>query len=317
MKSQYINELKPGQLVKDKFLLTKKILREKKDGGFFTQIELSDRTGTIEGIAWDNISNEFTNISSGDFVFITGNVNEYNERLQIVVNSIARVPEDEIQAEDFLNVVEEDIEKVINEIKEMLNKLTNQFLKNLIAQFLNDSKFMEKFRKAPAAKKAHHASIGGLAVHTRNVMNLGIKTCEIFGFLNHDLLIAGSFLHDIGKIYEYTYNKKIDHSKEGRMLGHIVIGYEIISEKTKEIDNFPNELKLKLLHMIISHHGELEYGSPILPVFPEALVLHFIDNLDSKLEMMRDEIKKNKGTLSDWSEYHPLLERVIYLVTED
>ncbi|MEO0129560.1 MAG: HD domain-containing protein [candidate division WOR-3 bacterium] len=317
MKSQYINELKAGQLVKEKFLLTKKILREKKDGGFFTQIELSDRTGTIEGVAWDSISDEFKNISSGDFVFITGNVNEYNERLQIVVNSIARVPEDEIEAEDFLNVVDENIEDVINEIKQMLNKLNNHFLKNLIVQFLNDSKFMEKFRKAPAAKKAHHASIGGLAVHTRNVMNLGIKVGEIFGFLNSDLLIAGSFLHDIGKIYEYTYHKKIDHTKDGRMLGHIVIGCEIIAEKIAKIDNFPNELRLKLLHMVVSHHGELEYGSPILPVFPEALVLHFIDNLDSKLEMMRDEIKKNRGTLSDWSEYHPLLERVIYLGTED
>ncbi len=316
MKSQYINELKAGQLVKEKFLITKKILREKKDGGFFMQIELSDRTGSIEGVAWDNIIDELKNIASGDFVFVTGSVSEYNERLRIVVNSITRVTEDEIEAEDFLNVVEENIEKVIKEIKEMINRINNQFLKNLLARFLNDAAFMEKFSKAPAAKKAHHASIGGLAVHTRNVMNLGIKICETFGFLNTDLLIAGSFLHDIGKIYEYTYHKRIDYTKDGRLLGHIVIGCEIIAQKITEIENFPGELRLKLLHMVISHHGELEYGSPILPVFPEALVLHFIDNLDSKLEMMRDEIKKNKGTLSDWSEYHPLLERVIYLGAE-
>ncbi|MEO0162768.1 MAG: HD domain-containing protein [candidate division WOR-3 bacterium] len=316
MKSQYINELKSGQLVKEKFLLTKKILREKKDGGFFTQIELSDRTGSMEGVAWDNVSDELKNIASGDFVFVTGSVGEYNERLRIVVNSIAKISEEDVEAEDFLPVVEENVEEVFAEIKLMLEQITNPYLQNLIQQFLNDEQFITHFKKAPAAKRAHHAEIGGLAVHTRNVMKLGIKTCEIFKFLNHDLVIAGSFLHDIGKIYEYAYNKKIDHTKNGRMLGHIIIGYEMITEKIARIPKFPEELRLKLLHMVVSHHGELEYGSPILPVFPEALALHFLDNLDSKLEMMHEEIKKNKGTLAAWSEYHPLLERVIYLGTE-
>uniref|UniRef100_A0A7C6EH10 HD domain-containing protein n=1 Tax=candidate division WOR-3 bacterium TaxID=2052148 RepID=A0A7C6EH10_UNCW3 len=317
MKSQYINELKAGQLVKEKFLLNKKILREKKDGGFFTQIELSDRTGSIEGVAWDNVSDELKNISAGDFVFVTGSISEYNERLRIVVNSVSRINEDEIEPEDFLPVIEANIKEVINEIRGFLGKISNPYLKNLMMQFLNNPEFMERFSRAPAAKKAHHAGIGGLAVHTRNLIKLGLKACEIFEFLNPDLLIAGSFLHDIGKIYEYTYQKKIDHTKNGRMLGHIVIGYEMVSEKISKIDNFPEELRLKLLHMIVSHHGELEYGSPILPLFPEALVLHFIDNLDSKLEMMRDEIKKNKGTLSNWSDYHPLLGRAIYLGSED
>lgn len=316
MKSQYINELKSGQLVKEKFLLTKKILKEKKDGGFFTQIELSDRTGSIEGVAWENVSGELKNISSGDFVFITGNVGEYNEKLRIIVNSIALVSEDEIDAEDFLPVVDENVEEVLNEIREGLNKITNPNLKSLIEKFISDSEFIEKFKRAPAAKRAHHASIGGLAVHTRNVIKSGIKVCKIYPFLNMDLIIAGSFLHDIGKIYEYTYQKKIDHTTDGRMLGHIIIGYEIILKKISKITNFPDELRLKLLHMVVSHHGELEYGSPIPPLFPEALVLHFMDNLDSKLEMMREEIKKNKGTLTNWSEYHPLLERVIYLGTD-
>ncbi|MCX7994440.1 MAG: HD domain-containing protein [candidate division WOR-3 bacterium] len=316
MKSQYINELKSGQLVKEKFLLTKKILKEKKDGGFFTQIELSDRTGSIEGVAWDNVSDELKNISSGDFVFVTGTVTEYNEKPRIVVNSITRVSEEEIEAEDFLPVAEENIDDVVAEIIVLLNGITNPYLKDLIQHFLNDKEIIENFKRAPAAKKAHHAEIGGLAVHTRNVMKLGMKACEIFKFLNADLVVAGSFLHDIGKIYEYTYQKKIDHTKNGRMLGHIIIGYEMITEKISKIEKFPEELRLKLLHMVVSHHGELEYGSPILPLFPEALILHFLDNLDSKLEMMHEEIKKNKGTLADWSEYHPLLERVIYLGTE-
>jgi 3'-5' exoribonuclease len=316
MKSQYVNELKSGHLIKEKFLLTKKVLREKKDGGFFTQVELSDRTGTIEGVAWDNVSDELKNIQSGDFVFVTGSVGEYNEKLRIVVNSISKISEDEVDAEDFLPVVEENIDEVIGEIREALTNIQNPHLKELLEQFTKDTDFMEKFARAPGAKKAHHASIGGLAVHTRNVIKLGMKICEVFKFLNSDLVIAGSFLHDIGKIYEYTYYKKIDHTTDGRMLGHIIIGYDLVSNKIGKLKNFPEELRLKLLHLIVSHHGELEYGSPTPPLFPEALVLHFLDNLDSKLEMMREEIRKNKGSLNIWSEYHPLLERVIYLGTE-
>lgn len=313
MKSQYVKELKSGQVVKEHFLLTKKNVKEKKDGGYFTQIELSDCTGSIEGIAWDNASDELKNISTGNFVFITGNVGEYNERLQVVVNSASRISDEEVNPEDFLRVVDGDIDKFMADIKTGSEKIENPFLKKLLSQFFDDQDFMKQFRTAPAAKKAHHAAIGGLLVHTRNVMKFAISACRTFEFLNADLLITGSLLHDIGKVYEYIYQKKIDHSKKGRMFGHIIIGYEIISEKISKISNFPDELRLKLLHMILSHHGELEYGSPVVPLFPEALVLHFIDNLDSKLEMMQEVIRQNQGTNSDWSEYHQLLERVIYL----
>ncbi len=313
MKSQYIGELKVGQLVKEKFLLTKKNVKDKKDGGYFTQIELSDRTGTIEGVAWDNASDELKNIASGNFVFVTGNVNEYNERPQIVVSSIARVDDNEIDAEDFLRAVEADMERVMGDINKLAAEVKNHYLKKLMAEFLEDKSFIEKFRKAPAAKRAHHAAIGGLAVHTLNVMNLTLNVCRMFDSLNADLLISGSFLHDIGKIHEYTYQRKIDHSTDGKMFGHIIIGYEIVSECISRIKGFPEELRLRLLHMIVSHHGELDYGSPIKPLFPEALVLHFMDNLDAKLEMMREIIAQNQGTDSEWTEYHQLLERAIYL----
>ncbi|MGB9720315.1 MAG: 3'-5' exoribonuclease YhaM family protein [bacterium] len=316
MKSQYVSELKLGQLVKEKFLLSRKNLKEKKDGGFFTQIDLSDRTGTIEGVAWENVSNELKNIPVGEFVFVTGNVSEYNERLQVVVSSISKINEAEVEAEDFLPVVEEDIEKVIAEIKETTSKVNNPFLKELLIQFIKDETFMDKFRRAPAAKKIHHAGIGGLAVHTRNVMNLVSRACETFNFLNVDLLITGSFLHDVGKIYEYTYEKKLDQTTAGRLIGHIIFGYEMVQDKISKIKGFPEQLRLKLLHLILSHHGELEYGSPTLPSFPEALLLHFMDNLDSKLEIMHDLIRQNQGTESEWSEYHNLLGRAIYLGTD-
>ncbi len=316
MKSQYVAELKVGQLVKEKFLLNRKNLKEKKDGGYFTQVELSDRTGTIDGVAWDNVSDELKNISAGTYVFVTGTVGEYNERPQIVVNSISRLGDNDIEIEDFLCVVEEDINMVMAEIKEAVDRIQNTFLKELLNQLFNDATFVEKFRKTPAAKKAHQAAIGGLAVHTRNIMRLVMKVCSVFDTMDIDLLIAGSLLHDIGKIFEYSYQKRIDITTEGRMLGHIVMGYEFISQKISKIKNFPNELRLKLLHMIVSHHGELDYGSPILPMFPEALVLHFMDNLEAKLEMMYTAIKQNQSSDSEWTEYHQLLQRYIYLGTE-
>lgn len=313
MKSQYIEELKPGQTVKEKFLLAKKTLKEKRDGGFYTTVELTDRTGTIEGIAWNSVSEDLQSLSVGDFVFVSGNVNEYNERLQIVVQGINRLFDNEIAPEDFLPQSDENIDEVMAEINEFISRVHNPFLKKVLELFFADETFIIQFRTAPAAKKAHHAYLGGLAVHTRNILRLLTSSQTVYKFVNLDLLISGGLLHDIGKIYEYTYQKKIDFSTRGKMLGHIIIGYELVKEKIDKIPQFPEDLKLKLLHMVLSHHGEFEWGSPKLPMFPEALVLHFIDNLDSKIEMMNDEMKKNRGREKEWSDYHPYLEREIYL----
>uniref|UniRef100_A0A7C4TEG1 HD domain-containing protein n=1 Tax=candidate division WOR-3 bacterium TaxID=2052148 RepID=A0A7C4TEG1_UNCW3 len=316
MKSQYVNELKIGQTVKEKFLLTRKNLKEKKDGGFYTQTEFADRTGAIEGIAWDDASEDLKELSIGDFVFIVGSVSEYNGRLQIVVSSIRKVAEDEIDPDDFLPRAEEDIGSVMEEIETYRKRIKNSYLKNLVELFFLDTTFLEKFCRAPAAKKAHHAYIGGLALHTRNILRLINGIQNSYNFLNFDLLLTAGFLHDIGKIYEYNYHKKIEYSTIGKMLGHIIIGYQMVSQKIDRISGFPEDLKLKILHMILSHHGELEWGSPIVPCFPEALVLHFIDNLDSKMEMMREASKQKRGEDKEWSDYHPLLEREIYLKEE-
>lgn len=317
MKSQYIEELKPGQTVKEKFLLTKKNLREKKDGGFYTQVEFADRTGTIEGIAWDSASDEFRNLSTGDFVFVLGSVSEYNGRPQIVVSSASRVPDKEVEPEDFLPRGEEDIEQVLTEINGFRTRVQNCYLKQLLDLFFLDETFLEKLRKAPAAKKAHHAYIGGLAIHTRNVLKLIEGVYKSYNFLNIDLLLTGGILHDVGKIYEYDYQKKITHSTTGKMLGHIIIGYEMVAKRIEKIPKFPEDLKLKVLHMILSHHGQLEWGSPTVPCFPEALILHFVDNIDSKIEMMREVTKEKKKGEKEWSDYHPLLEREIYLREEE
>ena len=313
MKSQYVEELRSGQTVKEIFVLSKKSIKDKKDGGSYAVLEFTDRSGSIEGIAWDNVVESVNILSTGDFVFVVGNVNEYNERLQIVVSSIKPVSENETEPKDFLPQTDEDINQVFEEINNFRSKVQNKYLKQLLDDFFDDKELIEKFKRAPAAKRIHHAYLGGLLVHTRNVLKLadGMKT--VYETLDLDLLITAGILHDIGKIYEYTYVRKLDFSTQGRLLGHIVIGYELVAERIKQIADFPEALRFMLLHMILSHHGEYEFGSPRRPKFLEALVLHFIDNLDSKVEIMMSERKKNKGMEKEWSDYHPYLERQIYL----
>ena len=317
MKSQYAEELRSGQTVKEVFVLSWKSIKDKKDGGVFAVLEFSDRSGTIQGIAWDNVVESVSVLSVGDFVFVVGNVNEYNDRLQIVVNSIKRIDEDGINPKDFLPCAEEDIDHAFSEINDFRNNIKDAHLKQILDAFFKDRDFIEKFKLAPAAKRVHHAYIGGLVVHTRNILKLIDKVNGVYAGLNLDLLITAGILHDIGKVYEYTYTRNIDFSTQGRMFGHIVIGYELIADKIKQIPGFPESLKLRLLHMILSHHGEYEWGSPKQPSFLEALILHFLDNLDSKVEIMTSARKKNKGMEKDWSDYHPFLEREIYLREEN
>jgi len=317
MKSQYVEGLESGQTVREVFVLSRKSIKEKKGGGVYAVLEFTDRSGSIEGIAWDNTVDDINVLSAGDFVFVVGNVNEYNDRLQIVVNSIKHVPENETEPEDFLPQADEDINRAFEEIESFRKQVKDTHLKQLLDAFFDDKELIEKFKRAPAAKRVHHAYLGGLVVHTRNVLRLADKIKTVYEALNRDLLITAGILHDIGKVYEYIYARRLDFSTPGRMLGHIVIGYELVAERIKQIPDFPGSLRLRLLHMILSHHGEYEWGSPKQPNFLEALVLHFIDNLDSKAEIMMSERKKNKGMEKEWSDYHPYLEREIYLREED
>jgi 3'-5' exoribonuclease len=316
MKSQYVNELKRGEVVKESFILSKKNIKEKKDGGAYAVLEFSDRSGSIEGIAWDNTVNSLNAVSTGDIVFVSGSVNEYNNRLQIVVDSVYRTADADIDPRDFLPQAEADIKRVMSDIETFRAQIKNRFLAKLLALFFEDDTFVEKFRTAPAAKRVHHAYIGGLAVHTLHVLQLLEHVPHVYPTVNAELLITAGILHDIGKIDEYAYSKKLDITTAGRMLGHIMIGYKTVADKIVTIPQFPEILKLKLLHMIVSHHGEFEWGSPKPPMFLEALILHFADNLDAKAEMMVDEVRKNREYGKDWSDYHTFLEREIFLKEE-
>lgn len=317
MKSQYVEELKSGQTVKESFILSRKTLREKRDGGMYAVLELSDRTGAIEAVAWDSVVESLRSISTGDVVFVSGAVNEYNDRLQIVVQSITRTKDEDIDPKDYLPVTEENTEQIFEEIVQYGKKVKDPHLRSLLDMFFGDARLIAQFKLAPAAKRVHHAYLGGLLIHTRNVVKLGEHFAAVYPSVNRDLLVTAGILHDIGKVYEYQFIKSIDFSTEGRMLGHIVIGYELTARMIQKISGFPDILRCKVLHMILSHHGELEWGAPKLPVFLEALILHFADNLDSKVAMMTESFEKYRGYDRDWSDFHPYLERELYVRGDD
>jgi 3'-5' exoribonuclease len=231
----------------------------------------------------------------------------------VVIGSINKIADDDVDAFDFLPQYSGDIERVMDDIREFKSRVKHSALRRLLDSFFDDKDFVKLMGIAPAAKRVHHAYLGGLAVHTLSVLRLLNNILSAYDFLDADLLITAGILHDVGKIHEYAYKRHIDVSDEGRLLGHIMIGSEMVADRIAQIRDFPSDLKLKLLHMILSHHGEAEWGSPKQPLFPEALVLHFADNLDAKMEMMKQVVDKHRGENKQWSDYHPFLEREIFL----
>jgi 3'-5' exoribonuclease len=288
-------------------------MKEKKDGSSFAILEFTDKSGSIEAIAWDPAVDSVQKTKTDDIVFVIGTVSEYNDRPQITVQSLKCVDNKDVSPEDFIPASSQDIDKVRTEIRVYLKRVKTPCLKELLDKFFNDPEFDKMFYIAPAAKRIHHAYLGGLAVHTLSMLKLAMHIQSIYPFLDLDLLIAGCSLHDVGKIHEYSFAKKIDMSTQGRLLGHIVIGHDMISERIRSIKNFPRDIRDKLLHMIISHHGRLEWGSPRVPMFAEALVLHHIDNLDSKVAIFQQELERNEHGRREWSEYHNHLERELFL----
>ncbi len=320
MKGQYVADIKVGDEIRETFLLTKKIIRDKKGGGYFVTLEISDRTGNLDGVLWEDAEVVNKNVKVGDFVFVTGVINEYNGRPQIVVQNVNVVPEKEIDPTDFLPTTTRSIDDMFKEFSSIRQQLKDPHLKSLFNNFFpanptktEEKEFVDNFKWAPAAVQAHHARIGGLLEHTLTMLKIAMNMVDIYPDAKKDLLLVGTALHDIGKVREYSYKNRFAVSDEGQFLGHIVISYDMVKEQINKVKNFPTELAQQLLHMIISHHGELEWGSPCKPKTLEALILHFIDNLDSKVEMIRETQRRETNPDTRWSEFHYYLERDIFL----
>jgi len=311
MKKRFITDIRAGDRVDDIFVLSEKILSQKKDGNNFLNITLSDKTGTIKGVVWDNVDQIAAGITSGDFAHVNGSVSEYRGTLQVVIKIMEPFPSDRIDPSDFLPQTSRDIEGMFERLVKRMDSITTDYLKALIDAFFKDKEFVNKFKTAPAAKKMHHAYIGGLLEHTLSMTSLADKIAGHYSGINRDLLLSGAILHDIGKIDEFEYQFKIDYSDKGRLLNHIVIGLEMVDEKLSEIKYFPEDQVLLLKHLIVSHHGTREFGSPEPPKTIEAVLLNYIDEIDSKVNAIRDFIASEDPD-ETWTSYHRLLERHFY-----
>ncbi|RZB34386.1 MAG: 3'-5' exoribonuclease [Desulfobacteraceae bacterium Eth-SRB1] len=316
MKKQFVNSIKAGDSVNDIFMLSDKALAQKRDGSNFLNVTLSDKTGSIKGVMWDNIDETTTGITSGNFVNIRGDISEYRGALQLIVKGISQVSSDSVNPSDFLPTTSLDIDDMFKRLLKITGSIETVYLKELFEKFWNDDEFVSEFKTAPAAKRMHHAYIGGLLEHSLSMAILANKVVnhysEYYKGINKDLLIAGAILHDIGKIREFDYKHNIDYSDQGRLLSHIVIGIEMLDEKLRKIKDFPEEQAILLKHMIVSHHGVREFGSPEPPKTIEAVLLNYIDEVDSKVNCIREFIASGDPN-ETWTSYHKLLERHFYM----
>ncbi len=308
MKKMFIKDIKSGDRIDEVFVLSEKTMGQKKDGNNFLNIAIADKTGTIKGVVWDDVNQAASLVQAGDFVHLQGHVSEYRNDLQLVVKKMAPVNADSVDPSDFLPATGRDVNQMFQRVVALTDAMAEGHLKLLLHAFWNDAGFVKQFKTAPAAKKMHHAYIGGLLEHTLSVALLVDRIAGHYSGIDMDLLLTGAILHDIGKIREFEYSRRLDYSDEGRLLSHIVIGVQMIEEKICRVENFPEELALLLKHLVVSHHGSREFGSPEVPKTIEAVLLNYIDEIDSKVTGIRNFMAAEDPN-EPWTGYHRLLGR--------
>ena len=311
MKSPYINELLPNQISTGVFLVQIKDIRQKKTGEPYLSMVLSDRTGELEAKMWDNVVEVMDTFDRDHFVKVKGQLQIYQNRPQLTIHKVVRVADADVDFTDYFPASERSPDDMFAELSGLVADMGNRHLRALLKAFLADEEFARRFRIAPAAKNVHHAFLGGLIEHVLSLCHLGRLMAAHYKDIDLDLLLTGVVLHDIGKIHELTYERGFGYSTEGQLLGHIIIGLRMMSDKLAAFPDFPARLRTLLEHMLVSHHGELEFGSPKVPLFPEALLLHHLDNLDSKMEAARAMIAKDRSVDGLWTAYSAPLGRSI------
>ncbi len=315
MEKLFVKEIKENSRIESVFLVKEKNVGVTKNGNPYMNLILMDRTGEIAAKVWDNVESLDRIFKKDDFVKVKSRALLYQGNLQLNISFLEKYPEDNIDISDFLPTGTKDREAMFLEIKAIIEKINDAYLKQLLNLFFSDDEEITAlFKKSPAAKGMHHVFIGGLLEHTLSVARLAKQVTEHYSYpgLNADLLITGALLHDIGKIYELSCDRSFDYTDIGRLLGHITLGVEIIAKKISLIDGFPNDLAVMLKHLILSHHGEYLYGSPKKPKTLEALILYYIDDLDAKIAGFKSFIEQDKDQDSKWTKYHKLYERYIY-----
>ncbi len=313
MKDFYVKDAAnhENQNITSSFIVSSKQVKPKKTGEPFLALTLCDRTGQIEAKMWDNVTEAISSVEQDDIVKIRGLVNKYNGRFQLTIHKVRRMSEDEVDYSDYLPKTTKDIDELWAKVAGFVSSFQDPHLKALLEAFMADPEIIQAYRTAPAAKTLHHAFIGGLLDHVVSLLSLCDLAVRNYPQLNRDLLLTGAFLHDIGKIYELSYSRSFSYTTRGQLLGHMIIELEMLHNKVALVPGFPEEMKVLIEHLIISHHGQYEFGSPKLPMFPEALMLHYLDDLDSKMESMRAHFEREAGLDSEWTSYNASLGRTL------
>ncbi|MGH9865186.1 MAG: 3'-5' exoribonuclease YhaM family protein [Candidatus Acidiferrales bacterium] len=309
MKSAFITDFQDGQAVATFFLVREKEIRTSaRTGKSWLRVALADRTGTIEAKMWDNFTGPSETFACEDIVRVRGRVKLYNNEKELTIEQILIAVETDYALDDFLPHTKYDVEKLFAQLREEIAAMKNPWLRKLLEVFVDDPECAAKLKRAPAAMTMHHAYLGGLLEHIVSLCGLAKHATQHYPEIDGDLLLAGIILHDIGKTQELFYSRSIGYTAEGQLLGHIVIGLGMVQRRIDAIPDFPKPLAALVEHLIVSHHGEYEFGSPKLPSLREAVLLHHLDDLDSKMGAMRETLGK---TAADeiWSVRNPALRR--------
>jgi 3'-5' exoribonuclease len=294
------------------FLVKEKILAMAKNGKPYLTLKLMDKTGELDAKVWDNADEVGALFDKNDFLAVRAKASVYLGKMQLILSELKRVPEEQVHLADFLPETDRDISLMEQELHALVASLRDPDLQRLLNSFFCDCELIAQFRLAPAAKGMHHVYLGGLLEHSLAVAKLVDAMAPLYEGLNRDLLIAGALLHDVGKVREMTYLRSFDYTDEGKLIGHITIGAEMLQERISSLPGFPVELGMLLKHMILSHHGQYEYGSPKRPKTMEATILNYLDDLDSKINGIRTHIRKEPDNPSRWTSYHRLYDRYFF-----
>lgn len=312
MKKIFVDEIRERNWVDSHFLVRDKIMAMAKNGKPYMTLKLVDRTGEVEGRVWDRVDEFAGRFERDDFLRVQGKASVYLGKMQLIIQDLEMVTEADIALADYLPVCRRGTDDLISDLRNKVASLQNNHLQQLMENFVADADFLQRYSTAPAAKSMHHVYLGGLLEHSLAVATLAEDICRRYPDLDRDLLVCGALLHDIGKIAELSYVRTFDYTDEGKLIGHIVIGVEMIEERIRQIADFPRNLAIMLKHLLLSHHGQYEYGSPKRPKTLEAVILNYLDDLDSKINGVRTHIEKEPESASSWTSYHRLYDRYFY-----
>jgi len=319
---RFVSQLSHNESVSQVFLASDKQLRPNRNGNLYLQVDLSDRSGSVNARMWNATDNDYQAFSNGDYVHIEGATQLFQGNMQLIANSIRKARPDEVDESDYVTLQSAEVEQMRSRLTEILGGIKSTPLSRLAKAFLADEAFMEKFCRAPAGMKNHHAYRGGLLEHVLSLMELVLLVSTRYPQLDQEKLLMGVLLHDAAKIDELTYERDIAYSDAGQLLGHMVLGVTMLDDKVRQIVSqdgqpFPERLLLELKHLIISHHGEYAYGSSKLPMTLEAITLHLLDNLDAKLANFTQLMTDCPNSDSNWTQYFSQIGRKLFKAEEN